>query len=137
MVKEIRVVKALIRYKDKYLLLKKTEDMFFPENIGKWECVGGIIEEGETSQQTIIEEVKGETNLKFRIIKKLPTIRMTDENYDSNCDVYLLEADTDKVTLSSEHSDYSWVKPEDVKNLDLVLYASLLLEYFNNPEKYL
>jgi hypothetical protein len=36
-----------------------------------------------------------------------------------------------------EHLDYAWMKSTDVKNMNLVLYASLLLEFFNNPKKYL
>jgi hypothetical protein len=41
------------------------------------------------------------------------------------------------VKLSGEHSDYRWLKASDIKNMPLVLYADLLLEFFNNPEKYL
>ena len=44
MVKEIKIVKALVKYKRKYLLLQKSDDAYFSENIGKWECPGGVIE---------------------------------------------------------------------------------------------
>ena len=140
--KKLRLVKAIIRYNRnesaRYLLLKKAKDKFFPENIGKWECPGGLIEEGEIPEKAIIREIKEETGLEGRIVKQLPTIRMTDEQYDSRCDVYLIDAASMNVKLNKkEHLDYAWMKSGDVKNIDLVLYASLLLEFFNNPNKYL
>ena len=134
MVTEIRLVKAIVRHNDKYLLLKKAKDEFFPENIGKWECSGGLIK--VDSKKTILNKLNVETGLESKKIKQLPTLRMTDEHYDSKCDVYLIDVDSEKVILSDEHSDYKWVKAKKVKNMDLVLYANLLLEFFNNPKKY-
>jgi 8-oxo-dGTP diphosphatase len=137
MVTKIRLVKALVRHNDKYLLLKKSRDKYFPENIGKWECSGGLINKGETSRQAILREVKRETGLEIKVIKKLPTLRQTDNFYDSKCDVYLIDVGSEDVNLSDEHTKYQWAKAGEVKNMDLVLYASLLLEFFNNPKKYL
>ncbi len=138
MPQQINIAKALIRYKGKYLLLKKADDAYFPENIGKWECPGGVIEENETSEETILRKTQEETGLKCKILKELPTLKMTDKNYDSQCNVYLLEAQKEDVVLNpEEHSEFIWVEPQDVKTMDLVLYANLLLEYFNNPETYL
>lgn len=137
MVTKIRLVKALIRYQNKYLFLKKAEDKFFPENVGKWECSGGLIKPGETSRKAILREVEKETGLKVKIVRKLPTLRMTDKSYDSKCDIYLIQAKSDNVKICPEHSKYQWVYREEAKNLSLVLYANLLLEFFNNPEKYL
>jgi len=134
---KIRLVKALVRYDGKYLLLKKAEDKFFLENIGKWESIGGVVEKKESSRIAIKREIKQETGLECKIVKQLPTITMKDKQYDSHCDVYLVNGISNNVKLSSEHSDYRWVNAEEVKNMPLVLYASLLLEFFNNPKKYL
>jgi 8-oxo-dGTP pyrophosphatase MutT (NUDIX family) len=124
----------------RYLLLQKAKDKFFPENIGKWEFCGGLVKKIENSRQAITREMTEETGLKkeeFRIVNQLPTKTMKDEKYESICDVYLIDVVSMNVKLSSEHSDYKWVKAEDVQKQDLVLYADLLLEFFNNPEKYL
>jgi 8-oxo-dGTP diphosphatase len=138
MITKIKLVKALVRCNGRYLLLKKAEDKFFPENVGKWECSGGLVEKGETSRKAIMREVTRETGLEFRIVKQLPTLTMKDKKYYSHCDVYLIEASSPDVKLNKEeHSDYRWMRSEDVKNWDLVLYANLLLEFFNNSEKYL
>jgi len=143
---KIDLVRAIIRYNPinfsrnfvqgapsknqsaRYLLLQKAKDAN-PENNGKWECAGGAVERGETSEQAITREVKEETGLEFRLVKKLPTIR--------NCDIYLIDAASMNINLSPEHSDYRWMKAGDIQKQDLVAYADLLLEFFNNPEKYL
>ncbi len=137
MVKEINIAKALVRYKGKYLMLKKADDAYFQENIGKWECPGGKIE-NESAEECTLRETLEETGLVCKVIKELPSLQMTDENYDSHCKVYLLEAPEENITLNKkEHTEYQWIEPEKVKNLELALYVSLLLEYFNNPKRYL
>jgi len=137
MITKLRLVKALVRHNGKYLLLKKSRDKYFPENVGKWECSGGLIEKGETSRQTILREVRKETGLEIKVIKKLPTLRQTDKFYDSRCDVYLIDVNSEDIKLSDEHTEYQWLRADEVRNVQLVLYASLLLEFFNNPKKYL
>jgi len=152
---KINLVKAIVRYipsfwvrdfvqgnpnrnnSGRYLLLKKAKDKFFPENIRKWELVGGVIKPGETSRKTIERELEEETGLKIglnaRIVKQLPTLN----SEKSVCEVYFIETSSMKIKRSDEHSDYIWKKAAEVKDMDLVLYADLFLEFFNNPEKYL
>ncbi len=138
----LHLVKAIIEHTGRngkrYLLLQKANDKFFPENIGKWECSGGLIKEGENSEEAITREVKEETGLDFKIVKQLPHLSTKDENYDSQCDVYLIKTEANKVKINTkEHLSYKWVKAKNVKKMNLVLYAGLLLEFFNNSEKYL
>ena len=120
MVKEINIAKALIRYNGKYLMLRKADDAYFQENIGKWECPGGEIEADESPEETILREVKEETGLDCKLIKELPSIQMTDENYTSHCKVYLLEAPGENIILNTkEHTNYQWTKPEKFKDPEL------------------
>ena len=120
----------------RYLLLQKAKDTN-SENIGKWECPGGRIKPKETSIEAITREMTEETDLTFRVVKQLPTKTARGEKYDSHCDVYLIDVASMNVKLSTEHSDYRWMKAEDIQKQNLVLYADLLLEFFNNPKKYL
>jgi len=149
----INLVKAIVRYRPinparqfvrgrenienqtRYLLLQKATDTYLQENVGKWECVGGMIKPKETSIEAITREMTEETGLpnkSFKIVRQLPTRTSN----DSICDVYLIDVSSTKIKLSEEHSEYQWFKAEEVKKQDLVKYADLLLEFFNNPEKY-
>lgn len=136
MVMKIYLTKSVVRFKDKYLLLKKAEDIV-AENVGKWECPGGRIDKDEDPEKAVLREIKEETGLKCEIIRELPFLHKRNKKYESLCHVYLVQALSNKIKLSSEHSEYKWVRPEEVKNMPLVLFADLLLEYFEHAKKYL
>jgi 8-oxo-dGTP diphosphatase len=132
---EFRITRALIRCDGKYLLLKRAKDPI-PSNVGKWECSGGRIE-NETPSENVIREVFEETGLKCKIVKELPFLSAKTSEIYSECNCFLLEADSSDVQLSEEHSEFKWVDASEVKNMNLVMFASLLLEFFNNEEEYL
>lgn len=136
MVIKLDIVKGIIKHNKKYLLLQKSQD-YEQSNIGKFECPGGTIERGETPRKAILRETLKETGLKCKIVKELPTIQIKTKEVNSKCKVYLLEATSDQVKLSDEHSSYAWLQAEEVEQKQLAQFVSLLLEYFNNPEKYL
>jgi 8-oxo-dGTP diphosphatase len=135
MVIQIYLTKAIVRFKDKYLLLKKAKDII-PENVGKWECSGGRIDKDEDPKKAVLREIKEETGLTCDIIKELPFLQMTDQKYNSQCHVFLVKTYSDNVKLSSEHTEYRWVTPEEAKKMPFVLFASLILEYFEHAEEY-
>ena len=84
-----------------------------------------------------MREIFEETRLKCEIIKELPLLEKETDIYKSKCYVYLVESASNKVTLSEEHTEFKWVDTYEVKKFDLALGASSLLEYFNNPVRYL
>lgn len=133
---KLTIVRGLVNHNGRYLFLKKAKDIV-QENIGKWECPGGKIHDNEVPKQTLLREVEEETGLKCEIVKALPSLQANAKQITSKCFIYLLKAETDKVRLSPEHTEYKWIEPEKVKELPLVLFADLLLKYFNNPKKYL
>lgn len=133
---DITLCRALIRYKGKYLFIRRTED-FIKDNIGKWECSGGKIDPGEDKARAIVREVKEETGLDCKILKELPFMSLKTQEIDSKCYIFLMEAPSEKVKLSKAHSEFRWLKANEAKNMEFVLFASLLLEYFNNEDYYL
>lgn len=130
------ITKGLVRHNNKYLLLKKAKDTV-PGDTGKWECPGGKIIPEEDPAKAILREVEEETGLKCNLIKELPFLEMKNDKVNSKCHVFLLESDSDQVTLSDEHTGFLWKLPEEVRQMELVLFADLLLKYFNHAEKYL
>lgn len=130
------LAKGLIRFDNKYLILKKAKSNY-PHSSEKWECPGGRIEENETPKDALLREINEEIKLKCEIIRELPLLENETDTYKSKCYVYLLESFSKNVILSDEHTEFKWVNANDVKKFDLALGASSLLKYFDNPNKYL
>ena len=61
------VAGAIIRDGNKYLFTQERK----PEYYGQWSTPGGRVEEGDTPKETIIREVKEETNYDIKIVRKL------------------------------------------------------------------
>lgn len=113
--------KALIRYKDKFLLLR--EGASNGTAIGKHQIPGGMVELGETFMDALLREVKEETDLEVKPIAPImvdgwmPIIEGIPHQIIAV--FYLCEAESDKVTLSHEHDQYIWIKLDEVKNYDV------------------
>jgi len=76
----------IINNKNQVLLQKKARGF----GAGKWNGPGGKIESGETPEEGTIREVKEETNLDIRNLKKAGKIEFIfTENYDSNNYTYI------------------------------------------------
>ncbi|MFH1505641.1 MAG: NUDIX domain-containing protein [archaeon] len=131
---EMHVVRGIIRHNDKFLMLKKIKDAA-PYNKDKWEVPGGKYKENEDPLETLKREIKEETGLKIGedlvVEKQLQPAQGEAEGVRSYARVFLLKANTDKVTLSDEHSEYAWKTVEEIKKMDLVLFADILFEYLD------
>ncbi len=132
--KEVYLVRGLIYNKGKFLLLKSAKDSILPENVGKWEAPGGRIDKTENKTAAVLREIKEETGLKCFIMKEMESAHDKYKNVDSYCNIYLLKPLSTKVSLSPEHSEYTWFNYKEIKKLPLVKFADLLLPYFKKVE---
>ena len=132
--KTIYQVKILVRFKRKYLLLKKVKDIH-PDHVGGWEVPGGKIKENEEPIKASLREIREETGLKCTIIAELKFLELEKDKISTKTHVYLAESDTDKVVLSEEHSDYTWVNCEEIGKIENVIYKDLLMQYVRDAEK--
>lgn len=110
--------KAVIHHQGKFLLLRESKEYVDGAEEGKWDMPGGRIEAHETLHEGLIREVKEECGLQvvpenllgafdgFPVIKgeKCHVVRL----------YFLCRAETDTVTLSSDHDACDWVDPEHV-----------------------
>ncbi|MBU3142699.1 NUDIX domain-containing protein [Clostridium sp. CF012] len=101
--------KALILREGKYLALHKTgakHDFY--------ELPGGRMEFGETAEETLIRELKEETNFLVEPIKLLDTWNFISKNHQITGVIYLCEIIEGEFKLSDEHDKYQWLKFNDV-----------------------
>ena len=100
-------VKAIIRYKGKVLIIKRSE--YDSINAFIWEFPGGRIHFREELKDALSREVKEETGL---------TVSVGDILYATNCEIcetrhcviisYLCKIEEVTISLSEEHTEYIW-----------------------------
>jgi ADP-ribose pyrophosphatase YjhB (NUDIX family) len=117
----IRKSTAII-IKDKKLLLVTTSDESF-----YW-TPGGKIEEGESSEEALIRELKEE--LKIEVASTSPYFTYSsvieEDNKPRKVDCFFVEY-TGELTCSSEISSMIWVSKDDISNNKIVLQNGVKL----------
>lgn len=90
---------------------------------GKWSFPGGHIDYGETVDESLKREVKEEANIDIEIISPIKT----DVIKDTYTTIFAAKYVSGEIKLSEEHSDYRWVKIDEMKNMNLI--SNVLVEY--------
>lgn len=85
-----------------------------------WDLPGGKMEYGEFPQQTVIREVKEETDLDIKVVRQLESwwFFSSTSKHEVVCITYLCSADKLLIDLSKNPADehiqeYKWVTKED------------------------
>ena len=108
------VAVSVIEYKNKILITKRLNKNFLP---GLWEFPGGKIEKNETAFQTIIREVKEETNLTVSNPIFLGNIKHKYSHFGVNISLFISFPKSIKsLNLSQE---YRWIRMKDILNYPL------------------
>jgi isopentenyldiphosphate isomerase len=126
------VLTVFIKYKDKILILKRSNKVGTYK--GKWNTVTGYIDEPKPLIEKIIEEINEELGItednilsysigepfKFKDpgIKKIWIVHPAKVELKNNPDI----------KLDWEHSEYKWIKPEDIKKFNIVPNLDLSLK---------
>ncbi len=114
-------VGALIICNGKILLEKRKND----PGRGKWSIPGGLVELGETVEQTVIREVKEETGLK---VEKPELIDVVDNiTRDSNGEIkyhfviidYFVKLKGGTLRARSDAEELRWIAFDEVEKYDL------------------
>ncbi len=61
------IITAMIKYKNKYLIAKRSSEKKFAPN--QWEFISGFVDTNETSETIILRELKEELNIQGKIMK--------------------------------------------------------------------
>ncbi len=112
---KIHGVRALIYFKNKLLILKRSE--IDGDNSGLWDLPGGAIENNEDVFTAIKREVLEETGIKSSAIsiKDLHGLFLGKLNGKKLSILFFsCKSKTQKVKLSPEHSEYLWIDPKKI-----------------------
>ncbi|MBI2508133.1 NUDIX hydrolase [Candidatus Woesearchaeota archaeon] len=116
------VVTGIVKLKDKILLLKRNSKMEMHPD--KWSLPGGKVISGETLFQALQREIKEETNLEIKEAKKYISdytfTRPSGKNTVGFC--FLVDAKNNKVRLSKEFTNFTWINPDEIGNYDIIPY---------------
>lgn len=128
--------KAFIVFKDKILLLKESTKYDDGTNSGKFDVAGGRVEPGQKFDESLLREIKEETGLDVRIGRPFfvnewrPNVR--GEQWQIVGTFFECFSDSNKVKLSSDHSEFAWIEPEDYKKYNLIENLIPAFESFLN-----
>ena len=109
-VPEHNVAISLIKYKNKFLITRRSNTKFLS---GLWEFPGGKIEKSETARQAIIREVKEETNLIIFDPIYLGNVKHKYSHFGVNISLFISSPESiKKLNIKQEHK---WI---DLKSID-------------------
>ena len=121
---EAPVVTVIARYKDKILLLKRSNNVSAYK--GKWQVVAGYLDEIKPIREKALEELREEANIKKAIIKKIKIgkfFEFVDKHIGKTWIVnpVLVELkEKPRIKIDFEHTEYRWIKPEQIEKFDFV-----------------
>ena len=132
-------VKAMIFFEAKLLLLRKNDG----KTVSHWEFPGGGLRRGENFLDGLYREVKEETGLSVHVDGLAGTWQYRKRNGQFlNGVIYTATATRQEVMISSEHTDYAWVWPDESLHTALrqmekipAFSSELLKEFLTAPRE--
>ena len=114
------VVTGVVKHKNKVLIMKKSNDDWNYPN--KWSFCSGYVKEFEAAEDTVLREIKEETGLKARIIKKGNLFQKDDKNNGKTWVIktFLCESNSANVKLDHENTEFKWINYKDLKKYPTV-----------------
>jgi len=111
------VLVCFVHYKDKFLLLKRSDKVLAYKNL--WSTVAGFIDDKQSLEEKVVEEITEELGLKKDDIKTIKqgevyTFKDKDIGRDWVRHLFLVEIASPKIKLDEEHTDYRWIVPEEI-----------------------
>lgn len=120
-------VSAIIFDEDRNILLLKKTNKPFKEF---WCLPGGVVEYDETPQQSIIREVKEETNLDIKIKKLIGVYLINNDPRGNGLDLIFIGAvKKAEVILSFEHTEYNFFSPSELPELIAYKHREAISDY--------
>ena len=112
---------ACIVYKDDKLFIAKRKSV--GDMGGKWEFPGGKIENDEAPELTIKREMQEEFGVEASVGEKIASASFVHRGKTCHVNAYSVQFAHDGMTIPfvlTEHTEYKWVNPLEIKKLDFV-----------------
>lgn len=135
--KEALVLVIFVEFDKKFLLLKRSRHVLAYK--GKWNGVGGYIDEPKTLSEKVKEELWEELKIPAREIKEIfvgKNFMAVDKTIGMKWYVYPVLVRLVRksvIRLNREHTKYVWVKSQEFKNFDVI---PILPQAFKNIQHY-
>lgn len=111
--KTIRVVAAIIVHENQVFATQRGYGNFK----GGWEFPGGKIEQGETSQEALIREIKEELDTEIEVGELLETVEYDYPEFHLSMDCFFCSIKSGELVLK-EHEAARWLTKEALDSVD-------------------
>ena len=118
------VVTIFVRYKGEILILKRGDKVATYR--GKWNVVAGYLDEIRPVKEKVLEELREEAGISESDILSFHfgrPLKFADKSIGKTWFVHpvLVEMkEKPRIRLDWEHTEYRWIRPEEIKNFDAV-----------------
>jgi len=113
-------VTGIVKNKSKVLILKKSpKDWNYPN---KWSFCSGYVKEFQSAEENVLREIKEETGLAAKIMKKGKLFMVNDKINKKSWAImpFLCEVRSKNIKLDHENVDYRWISHKDIKKYPTV-----------------
>lgn len=129
----MKTVAAIIGDNDKILLIKRNNTSAFN---GYWALPGGKIDDGENPEETIVREVKEETNLDFEPKHFFRDYKEHFSQYGWDADVKIFLGEySGSVRGNEESSDINWFSYNEIENMNLAFHHKKIIQDYKNAKQ--
>ncbi len=125
------VINCAVKYKDKILIVQRSSDLnFYPDY---WNGVSGFLDDKQSIEEKIKEELKEELGISSNKIKKIhlgEIFHQEAPEYNKTWIVHpiLIEVSTDKVVFNWETQNHKWIDVKEASNFQLLPGFDTVLE---------
>ncbi len=125
--KTVRVVAAVIRDNDKVFATVRG----YGEYKGWWEFPGGKVEDGETTQQALIREIREELTVEIDVGDLIKTIEYDYPNFHLFMDCFWATIKSGNLELK-EAEDARWLSKDELEDVKWLPADRGLVEYIKH-----
>jgi isopentenyldiphosphate isomerase len=118
------VITVFLMHEDEILIMKRSDKVRTYQ--GKWNTVAGYLDEIKPLEEKVLEEIEEETGIKQEVIQSIKTGKLysfNDEKLDKTWiiqPVLVVLKEKPEIKLDWEHTDFKWIKKEDIDKFDTV-----------------